>query len=234
MRLTVWALVAVMVSVAVPARAQDKKVDGNIGFGYTAMVGEARDSTGDAGLFEAGVTFNATPMLGIQANYAYTGLGKEKTVVLPVSGIPGGSTSLQEFSADGHMHEATFNVVFKSASTGRAQPFGLIGPGVFHRTVNITTPSVGFTTICDPYWYVCYPVAVSVDQVLGSRSSTDFGMNFGGGVSFKIGETASVYFEVRYAYIWGPTFDVPAVGSTPARTVKANAQAVPFVFGFRF
>ena len=36
MRLTVWTLVAVMMSVAVPARAQDKKVDGNIGFGYSA------------------------------------------------------------------------------------------------------------------------------------------------------------------------------------------------------
>ena len=46
-----------------------------------------------------------------------------------------------------------------------------------------------------------------MDQIIGTRSSTDFGMNFGAGVSFRVGETASVYFQVKWAYIWGPTFD---------------------------
>ena len=105
---------------------------------------------------------------------------------------------------------------------------------MYHRTVNITTPAVGFTTVCDPWWYVCYPIAVPVDQVLGSRSSTDFGMNFGAGVSFPVGDSASFYFDVRYIYIWGPTIDVPAIGSTPAQSVSANGQAIPFMFGFRF
>ena len=59
-------------------------------------------------------------------------------------------------------------------------------------------------------------------------------MNFGAGVSFKIGETAKIYFDVRYIYIWGPTFDVPAIGSTPAQSVRANGQAVPFTVGFSF
>jgi hypothetical protein len=100
--------------------------------------------------------------------------------------------------------------------------------------VNITTPAVGYTTVCDPFWYVCYPAAVAVDSVIGTRSSTDFGMNFGGGASFKVGETASVYFQVRYVYIWGPTFDVPAVGNTPAQSLRINGQAVPFIFGVRW
>jgi opacity protein-like surface antigen len=235
MRTTVWvgAVVAIL-GVAMPARAQDKKVEGNIGGGYSATTGEARQHTGDAGVFEAGVTFNVTPTMGFKTNYNYTGLGKEKTVTVPVSPTPGGATTLQEFSADAHMHDVTFDLVVKAPARSRVAPYGIVGPGIYHRTINLTTPAVGFTTICDPFWYVCYPVPVAVDQVIGSRSSTDFGMNFGGGFSFKVGEKASLYFDIRYIYIWGPTFDVPAIGSTPAHSVRANGQAVPFIFGVRF
>lgn len=164
-------------------------------------------------------------------------MGKEKTITLPVGSLPsgGGVVTNQNFSADFHMHDVTFNAVLKPRmTTGRAAPYAIVGPGVYHRTVNVTTPAVGYTTVCDPFWYVCYPVAVSVDKILGTRSSTDFGMNFGGGASFKINDRASVYFEVRYLYIWGPTFDIPAVGTTAAKSVRANGQAVPFVFGVRF
>jgi len=234
MRTTVWLVAVALLGITVPAGAQERKVEGYVGGGYSAIVGEARDHTGDAGVFQAGVQFNFTPKLGFRTNYDYSALGKEKTVLLPVSPTPGASTSLQEFSADGHMHDVTFDLVMKGNSAARAVPYGLVGPGIFHRTVNLTTPATGFTTICDPYWYVCYPVAVSVDQVIGTRSSTDFGMNFGGGMSFKVGERTSVYFDVRYIYVWGPTFDVPAVGSNPARSVHGNAQAIPFTFGVRF
>ena len=233
MRTTVWVVTIAMLGITVPAGAQDRKVEGNIGGGYSAVIGDAREHTGDAGLFEAGVTFNFTPTLGFKTNYNYTGLGKEKTVTLPVTNPPS-QPSLQEFSADGNMHDVTFDFVMKGDPSSRAVPYGLFGPGIYHRTVNITTPAVGFTTICDPYWYVCYPVAVSVDQVIGSRSSTDFGINFGGGVAFKVGESTSIYFDVRYIYIWGPTFDIPAVGGNPARSFKGNAQALPFTFGVRF
>jgi opacity protein-like surface antigen len=96
---------------------------------------------------------------------------------------------------------------------------------------------VGFTTICDPYWYVCYPAAVPVDQVIGKRSSTDFGMDFGGGVNFKLAEHASIYFEVRYHYIWGPTIDqsvVPLINGAQPSSLKANGQFLPITLGVRF
>jgi opacity protein-like surface antigen len=233
MRLTVWTVLALL-SVVVSASAQDKKVEVNLGAGYSVVTGEARDSTGDAGVFEAGVTYYVSPNLGIQADYNYTALGKEKTVVVNVSPIPGGIPNPEQFSADWHMHDFTFNAIVRSKTEGRVVPFGLVGPGVYHRTVNLTTPAVGYATVCDPYWYVCYPTAVAVDQIIGSRSSTDFGINFGGGVSFKVGETASVYFQVKWAYIWGPTFDVPAVGSTPAQSLGSNAQVFPFIFGVKW
>jgi opacity protein-like surface antigen len=89
--------------------------------------------------------------------------------------------------------------------------------------------------VCDPYWYVCYPSAVSVDNVIGKRSSTDFGMDFGGGVNFKLAERASIYFEVRYHYIWGPEVNqVQPLTAGTSSTTKANGQFVPFTVGFRF
>ena len=39
---------------------------------------------------------------------------------------------------------------------------------------------------CDPWWYVCYPGGfVPVDYIVGERTSTDFGVNFGGGVNLS-------------------------------------------------
>ena len=58
---------------------------------------------------------------------------------------------------------------------------------------------------------------------------TDFGMNFGGGVSFPMGDSASFYIEARYHYIWGPTdgLDGKSYG-------KANGQFFPITGGIRF
>jgi len=65
-----------------------------------------------------------------------------------------------------------------------------------------------------------------VDNIVGERSSTDFGMDFGGGVSFS-----GIYAEVRYHYIWGPTITTPGGGTS---TQKANGQFLQTTFGIRF
>src|SRR5215510_10344601 len=98
--------------------------------------------------------------------------------------------------------------------------------------VQITSPAVGFTTFCDPYWYVCYPVAVSVVNILGDRSSNDFGINFGGGLTF--GHEAKFYVEARYHYVWGP--EVAGATNLPANvsasgTTSTNATYFPITFG---
>jgi hypothetical protein len=90
-----------------------------------------------------------------------------------------------------------------------------------------------FQGYCDPWWYVCYPGGfVPVENVVGERSSTDFGMDFGGGVNFGV-----IYAEVRYHYIWGPTVaetgatqPLPGVGAER----KANGQFLQTTFGVRF
>jgi opacity protein-like surface antigen len=77
---------------------------------------------------------------------------------------------------------------------------------------------------------------VPVEQIVGKRSSTDFGMNFGGGVNFRVTDHTSIFAEVRYHYIWGPQID-PALAPQPLSDLagkKANGQFLPITFGFRF
>jgi hypothetical protein len=111
--------------------------------------------------------------------------------------------------------------------------------GVYYRPVELTTPGAGYVPgFCSPWYYVCVPGGfVPVENVIGERSSTDFGMAFGGGVRF-----GAVYAELRYHYIWGPeitpqTFpNLPAVNPPLTEDVgkKANGQFLQTTFGIRF
>ena len=123
-----------------------------------------------------------------------------------------------------------FNGVVRSHGDSPVKVYGLGGLGAYYRAVSLTTPSVGYTTICDPWWYVCYPALVPVDQIIGDRNSWDMGINIGGGLSFQLGDAAQFYVETRWHYIWGPSFDNPVTGTSQ----KANGQYFPVTFGFRF
>jgi len=235
-------VVIAALAVAVPAAAQDvKPVQLTIGGGWTGIYGAAADHIGNGGNFTVGVLYNVNPVIGLQGEYAWNGI-KKKRLQLPVfptvnpldNGIP------TDFFADGNMQYGSFNVLAHAKTAGKLRPYGIGGLGVYYRPVNITTPAVGYTTVCDPFWYVCYPAAVAVDQVVGKRSSTDFGINFGGGVDFRVAEHASIYFEIRYHYVWGPTLDQakvptnPIAGVPPPTNLKANGQFLPITVGFRF
>ena len=224
---------------ATTAAAQDvKPVQLTIGGGWTGVYGAAKDHLGGAGNFTLGILFNVNPVFSVQGEYAWNG-AKKKRLSLPVEPTPVGGAVPTDFFADGNMQYGDFNVLVHAKTQGKAKPYGIIGAGVYYRPVNITTPGVGYTTVCDPWWYVCYPALVSVDQVVGSRSSTDFGMNFGGGVDFRFHEHASFYVEVRYHYVWGPSVpsgNVPTqpIAGADVSTHNGNAQFLPITFGFRF
>ena len=237
-------LLIALVAVATPAAAQDERpVQLTIGGGWTGVYGAAADRIGNGGNYTLGVLYNVNETDGNQGEYAWNGI-KNKQLLLPVFPQPLASGGVpSDFFADGNMQYGSANILFSPKVSGRAKPYGITGLGVYYRPVSITTPSVGYTTICDPYWYVCYPTLVPVDQVVGSRSSTDFGMNFGGGVNYKIADNgASVFFEVRYHYIWGPEISQanvptqPIAGVTPptGSGLKANGKFLPITIGVRF
>ena len=122
---------------------------------------------------------------------------------MAVAPCEGCATTPTDFFGNMNMQYGTVSAIFQRPEGG-VRPYGLVGMGVYYRPMEITTPGVGWVPgYCDPWWYVCYPGGwVEVDKIVGERSSTDFGMEFGGGVRF-----GAFYAELRYHYIWGPTIE---------------------------
>jgi opacity protein-like surface antigen len=224
---------AVLLAVPIAAQAQEKRVNFSLGGGFTMPNSEVRDHLGDGYNFNIGLQVNLTPVIGIEGLYSFNGLG-DKQISIPVAGFPGGSAVPTDFFADMNMQYGTANLVLQKPD-GTARPYGLVGLGVYYRPVTVTTPGVGFVPgYCDPWWYVCYPGGfVPVENIVGERSSTDFGMDFGGGITFR-----SFYAELRYHYIWGPTVEEQGPVAQPLTGVssdrKANGQFLQTTFGFRF
>ncbi len=230
-RAIVFLFVAALVA-AVPASAQDeKRVAFHFGSGATISTGELNNHLGNGYNLNFGLTFNVTPVIGFLAEYSYNGMG-EKQVNLPVVSNPiAGAPSLnQPFYGDMNMQYGAFNVMVKPPLESRVRPYLTTGLGIYYRPIKVTTPSVGYVPgYCDPFWYYCSPGGyVAIDAIVGSRSSTDFGINFGGGVNFRVGESASIFAELRYHYIWGPKY---TVNST---TYDSNSAFYPITFGVRF
>lgn len=236
-------LLAAALAAASPltAYAQDQRVHFTLGGGYTAPNSEVRDRLGDGYNFNFGVEVEITPVVAIEGLYSFNGLG-EKQIAIPVSPVvnPLNSGDLvpTNFFGSMNMQYGTASVIVQKPE-GTVRPFGLIGMGVYYRPIEVTSPSIGYAPgYCDPWWYVCYPGGwVPVENIIGERSSTDFGMAFGGGVRF-----GPVYAELRYHYIWGPTIEGATLPSQPIANPdtaslagqKANGQYLATTFGVRF
>jgi opacity protein-like surface antigen len=222
---------AMILAAATPARAQgDRPVHVNLGGGFTVPVSDVADRFGTGGSFTIGLIVEPTPMFGLQVEYAYNGLSGEDREI-PLYPAPTSTTSTGSALIESHhnLQYINFNGIVKPGGDSAVKPYGIGGFGMYYRSVSLTTPSVGWTTWCDPYWYVCYPTLVEVDRIIGDRSGWDPGINLGAGVSIRMGEAAAFYVETRWHYMWGPEFtDGQGV------TQKANGQYFPVTFGFRF
>jgi len=229
----------VMLVAAGPAMAQDKPVTINLGGGWTFPVSGLNDAFDSGWNGDIGVTFNVSPVLGIQAEYGYFRMGgPDRTIQVTPPG--GGLPSNQLIESNHQVHALSFNAVFNARSSD--SPVGgyfLGGLGYYHRIIQLTSPAIGFASVCDPYWLVCYPTAVEVDRILGDRSSNDFGINFGGGMTF--GTETQFYVEARYHYVWGPKVTATGIANLPAGGTincsdgcSTNAGYFPITFGVRF
>ena len=236
-RLLVFVAGLLVTAVPLAAQAQDDKAGlFIIGGGYSSPNSEVSDHFGDGYNFTIGGQFNVNPRFGIEGLYSFNGLG-EKRISVPVYPTPLATEGTPtDFFGSMNMQYGTVAAVLQ-APQGKVRPYGLTGMGVYYRPVKVTSPGVGYAPgYCDPWWYVCYPGGfVEVENIIGERSSTDFGMVFGGGLNF-----GPFFSELRYHYIWGPTVEEsPTVNPllTDAQTTserKANGQYVAVTFGFRF
>ena len=228
---------AAFVFTAVTASAQDKRWDANVGGGYTFLLGDAGSHLSDGFNLAAGFTFYVTDWLGFQAEYGYIRLAQQ-TIQKPVSGTPGGASVPTDFFVGMGAQYGDLNLVLRKKTSGAVSPYVVGGIGLYYRSVAIKTNGLGYVPgACDPYWLYCYPGGfVEVVKVVAGRSTWDMGMNVGGGVKIALGETATLYLEARYHYIWGPTIrpDSAAVAAGAPASVTVNGQFFPIVVGIRF
>jgi opacity protein-like surface antigen len=215
------------------ASAQPKPVNFSFGGGYTQPNAEVSDRLGGGYNFNIGLQVNLTPVIAIEGLYSFNGFG-DKDLSFNVGDTPGGPTVPTDLFGDMNMQYGTASLIVQKPE-GTVRPYGLVGMGVYNREIRLTSPGVGWVPgYCDPWWYVCYPGGwVETTNILGKRSSTDFGMAFGGGVNFGV-----VYAELRYHYVWGPEVEVnqpsPPIAGVTADTRKANGQFLQTTFGVRF
>jgi opacity protein-like surface antigen len=207
------------------ARAQDdRRVHVNFGGGPTFMFGELgeRFSTGWGPAI--GVTFDVTPRIGVQFEYAYRWFHVKDEIDIQAG----------KFSANHQTHQLAFNMVANMMPADSAvRAYVSIGPGFYNRKVEITEYE-GNGIICDPWFYVCgtYPI----ESIVGSRGGWDPGFNVGAGVGLPIGEGLEFYIETRYHKVWGPEVTPPAGFPNPTATgtQKVDGLYLPLTFGFRF
>jgi opacity protein-like surface antigen len=213
-------LLAMLPAIAV---AQDRTIVGEIGMGPTIVFGPAADNIGTGFNFNFGVIYKTSNTFGIRIDTMVTKHDVKDEV----------TQRLNVGDGDAWMWHLSGNALVSSGFDKRVSVYGTGGAGVYYRKVNLLNPGVGFVTVCDPWLLICYDVPVLADQIVGARSSTDFGMNFGGGINLRTGSSASVYVEVRYHYVWGPKAD-PTVNPLATGSRSANSQLMPIVFGVRF
>ena len=220
MRIAKYVVVGAALLALMPATASAQRpVHVNFGGGPTFLFGDLGDRFGTGWGPAIGVSVGSGRLEG-QFEYAYRWFDVKDE--LPINAT--------RFSANHHMHQLDFNLRANlSPRDAAVRPYAIVGPGVYHRTVEITEYE-GTGIICDPYWYVCgaYPIS----SVVGSRSSWDWGFNIGGGVGFGLGEEAEFYIEMRYHYTGGPEFTPPA--GVPGTGGTATGNYLPLTFGFRF
>ena len=118
-------LLALAIVVAAPASAQDpdKRVNWQLGGGYTWALSDVGDVLGDGYNFNFGLTFEATPNIGIEGLYSFNGLGS-LDFEFPVSEVPGGPGVPTPFTADMNMQYGTASLIFGGSRAARVRGTG--------------------------------------------------------------------------------------------------------------
>jgi hypothetical protein len=223
-RMIVGLLLVGMVVISSPAAAGDKPLSFSIGGGIATPVGGVGESLGSGGQVTLGLAYKVQPRITVFGEYNFSSLG-DKTIPVPQPIL----TDVTSFTGSGWFQYGGGGVTFTPWASGKSSVYVLGGAGVYYRSVYVTTPATGLVTVCRPDWFICYPTAVTVDQIVASRATTDPGVNFGGGFTYRLSNLASFFVEARYHYVWGP--EVPAASGGAE---KADAQFFPITFGFKF
>ena len=215
-----FALLLLAAALAVPAVALDERVDFRVGGGAILPAGAAADRFETGWQLTGGVGWALGESLGLRLDYAYS---DERLI---------GHALPQAFVNGSHvMHALEADVKWTLTPQGPAPVYMVGGLGLYRQKTAITSvrdyEPVG--PICDPWLQVCSAGPVPAGTILGSRSSTDPGLDLGVGVEVPIRGRLRFVFEARWRFVWGDTYGLPGEGEK-----RARASYFPLTLAVRF
>jgi Outer membrane protein beta-barrel domain len=199
---------------AASAAAQEKPYSLAVGGAIVGPLSDSADRFSTGFGFAAGVTWHVNDQIGLTGDYAWSTLGVQDDWNGLVASRPVEVTPRIQFG--------TVDVRFQ-APPMKVRLYVLAGFGLYHRAVRMATRGAGDITVCDPWWFVCTPGPVPVGSVNRTHSSTDPGLNVGAGIT-----AGRLFAEIRYHFMWGPSFD------TPVGTQQATGKFLPLIVGVTF
>jgi opacity protein-like surface antigen len=186
---------AVVLATTVSAAAQEKPYSFMAGGVLMAPLSNSADRFSMGLGFTGGFAWRFTSGLSVTADYLWSALGVQDDSAATSASRPADVTPRIQFG--------TVNIKFQGPP-GRARLHVLAGGGIYHRSVGLSASGSGTISVCDPWWFLCPPGPIPAGSFNGTRTATNPGLNVG------VGLTAGRFFaEVRYHFMWGPTFQTP-------------------------
>jgi opacity protein-like surface antigen len=187
------------------------RIDFSAGGGFSEPLGRAGNNLDRGWNFDVrgGYRPSSHVALDLDFNFNHWNLNG---AALARYGEPGGYTNIWSLS---------FLPVLSGSPHWHVSPYVFAGPGLYYRNLSLTAPGVVNTFYCDPFFGVCYPAAVGVDQVVASATTYKAGFNGGAGLEFPLGSSRlKVFGEARYSRMF--------------TTHGTDLTFVPVTFGLRW
>ena len=197
-------------SIAFAQSPEPPRFSFDIGGGFTKPVGHLENRIDTGWNVQAGAGINIVPWLGVMGQFMYTESGLNSSFLHSVS-EPDGNFRMWGFSLD---------PIVRFNPRGHVDFYLIGGPGIYRRTVEFTQPTVATVNAFDPFFGFFFPVNVPANQVIGSYGTTRFGMNGGGGFTFRLGNgNAKLFAEARFIKMY---------------TKGTSTSVLPVTFGLRW
>lgn len=188
--------------------AEQHRFTANIGGGFVTPVYGTGTRLNNGWNFTAGAGVNIVPHLSLVGEFMFNSMNINSATLQSLQ-FPGGDTRIWAVTASPVIHLTSHSPV---------DVYLIGGPGVYHRNVEFTQPTIATFTAFDPFFGVFFPVAVPANQVLLSYATTKLGVNGGAGVGFGKWKGVKFYAEARYHQIY----------------TNRTTSFIPVTFGFRW
>src|SRR5215469_3685532 len=148
---------------------------------------------GGGGVVGAGVARNYSRYFGFRLDAQFNNLPL-RTSTLELAEAPG---------ANSHVFAVMLDPIFNIPVTKKWGGYAVIGPSYFHRSGKLDSSTAIPGSACNGFftwWDRCYAGSLPIDGNFLHSSVNQFGVNFGGGITRKIGPNMDFYVEFRYLH----------------------------------